>query len=196
MKHQAMCLLAPVLSCLLISGCVTPILRLNDLSEVSPQEAVIVGKFHIKYNGKDVKGGNVLFDAGKTQCLFDESGYVFGKFPSGRHSITTVIHPSGLMTHQFGPEELTCQLSGGGVINYIGDITFNWNGISSAAYVGTMAIPVAGVVGNVIKNSIITEGQLTVSVDSNEREMQAEFGRRFATDRKLKSALLLVKPPQ
>jgi len=194
MKSKIMRLMGLVLIGLFFSGCATS--RLTQLNDVGPNEAIAVAKFRFIYNGEVVtKGCNVIFDPvpafgfPKNQyILFDESGYVFMKLPSGVNSIRIVIHKSGLMQHHFQPEELTCQLSSGGVINYIGDVTFNWNGMGSGSAVGVTAL--TGVFGG----SLLTGGKVAVSVESNKGAAQTAFRQKFPTAQDVTLSSLVIKP--
>ena len=181
-----------IVSAIFATGCATS--KLTRLDDVSANEAVVIAKFHCVYNGKDVtKGCNVIFDpmpsfgTPKYQYILDESGYVFAKLPVGANAIRVVIHKSGLMQHHFTSEELTCQINGGGVINYIGDVTFDWKGMSSGAGVGVVAL--TGVIGS----SELTGGGVAVSVESNAAAAQEAFRQKFPNDRSLTPSLLVVK---
>jgi hypothetical protein len=194
MKSKIVRLMGLILIGLFLSGCATS--RLTQLNDVGPNEAIAVAKFQFIYNGKVVtKGCNVIFDPlpafgpPKNQyILFDESGYVFMKLPAGVNSIRIVIHKSGLMQHHFQPEELTCQLRGDGVINYIGDVTFNWDGMGSGSAVGVTAL--TGVVGG----SFLTGGKIAVTVESNKDAAQTAFRQKFPTAQNVTPSLLVVKP--
>jgi hypothetical protein len=189
MRYKRICLLGFALAGLSLSGCATN--RLTRLDDVSSEEAIVVAKFCIKYNGEDVtKGCNVVFNSfalAKNQFILDESGYVFGKLPVGLNSIRILVHKSGLMQHRFRSEELTCQLSGGGVINYIGNITFDWHGMGSGAGVAVV------VAGGMIGSTLLTGGDIAVLVESNTAEMQEAFRRKFSTDRNITTSLVVVK---
>jgi hypothetical protein len=190
MRYKMICLLGLVLAGLSLSGCVSQVTRLDNLSSVSSEEAIFVAKFRVTYNGEEMKVCNMLFDEAKTQCFLDGNNYVFAKLPIGRHSISHIIHKSGLMQHHFKPEELTFQLSGGGAINYIGDITIDWHGMGSGS--GVAVVAATGVIGS----GLLTGGEIAVSVDSNTAEAQEAFRRKFSTDRSLTPSLLVVKPRQ
>jgi hypothetical protein len=192
MRDKIVGLLGLVLAGTFFAGCATS--KLTRLDDVSANEAIAVAKFRCIYNGKDVtKGCNVIFDpmpsfgTPKYQYILGESGYVFAKLPLGANSIRVVIHKSGLMQHHFTSEELTCQINGGGVINYIGDVTFDWNGMSSGAGVGIVAL--TGVAGS----SALTGGGVAVSVESNAAAAQEAFRQKFPNDRGLTPSLLVVK---
>ena len=103
------------------------------------------------------------------------------------NSIRNVIHRSGLMQHHFGADELTCQLSGGGVVNYLGDITFDWNGMSSGSGMAIAAI-------SPLVNTFTTGGGTRVSVETNTPAALDAFRQKFKTDKSLTPSLLAVKP--
>ena len=195
MKLKVARSLGLVLIGLFFTGCATS--RLTQLNDVGQNEAIAVARFRFVYNGEVVtKGCNVIFDpipafigpVKNQYILFDESGYVFMKLPAGVNSIRIVIHKSGLMQHHFQPEELTCQLRGDGVINYIGDVTFNWDGMGSGSAVGVTAL--TGVIGG----SFLTGGKIAVSVESNKDAAQTAFRQKFPTAQDVTPSLLSVKP--
>jgi len=137
MGQRVICLLGVLLAGLYLSGCTTPV-NLTRLDEVSPDQAIVVGRFHVRYNGQDeTKGCNVVFRqwtfASPTECVLDESGYLYARFPVGKNPIQMIIRGSsyGLLLHRFPSGQLYCAVEGNGVINYIGDITFDWNGMNS-----------------------------------------------------------------
>jgi hypothetical protein len=188
MRNKIICLLGLVLAGLPLSGCVSQVARIDNLSSVSSEEAIVVAKFRVKYNGEEMKVCNLLFDEAKTQCFLEWNSYVFAKLPAGKHSISHIIHKSGLMQHHFKPEELTFQLSGGGVINYIGDITIDWHGMGSGS--GVAVVAATGVIGS----GLLTGGEIAVSVDSNTAEAQEAFKQKFSIDRIITPSLVVVKP--
>ena len=161
--------------------------KLTRLDNVSKDEAIVAGKFRIKYNGEDVtKGCDISIRPMYTQRL-DESGYVFAKLPVGAHSVWILTY--SYMQHRFDTDDLTFQLKGGGAINYIGDITMDWKGMSKGS---GLALGVAvGGWGNILG---ATKGKMVVSVKSNPEEIQAEIRRRFNSDQKVTPSLMVVKP--
>lgn len=176
-----------------LTGCANN--RIARLQDVPSAEAIVVAKFRILYNGEDVtKGSVVIFNplppvigTAKYQYVMDDSGYVFGTQPVGLNSINTIMHRTGLMQHRFKKDELTCQLAGGGVINYLGDITIDWNGHGKGFGVATAAV-------SPIFNALVTGGGIAVAVDQNVAAAQEAVRQKFGTDRLLTPALLVVKP--
>jgi hypothetical protein len=174
----------------LASGCASS--NLTDVKKVQPDEAMAVAKFRIIYNGKDVtKGCSILFNAPKTgytkyQYILDETGYVFARLRTGTNRISMVLHKYS--QHSFGPQELTCDLRAGDTVNYIGDITMEWNGVGSVA--GFTLIAVGGPLGSALG----TQGKLVVGVESHDAEAQQAFNAKFRSNRTLAPALLIVNP--
>lgn len=188
MGYKIVCLLCFVLIGLWLPGCANYFPRLDNLAVEKPDEALVVAKIRVIYNGEDVtKGCSVLFDS-KWSGTLDESGYIITRLPVGKYTFSHLIHNSGLMQHRFKAEELTMQIKGGDTINYVGDITFEWKGMNSAG--GVALIAFTGVVGN----GLLSGGDLTVVVESHEPQMQAEIKRRFAVERKLTPSYMVVKP--
>ena len=173
---------------LLLSGCVSSP-RIKDLAKVGPDKAIVVAKFRVIYNDKDItKGCNVIFN-NKQQFILDETGSVYAALPPGRNSIRNVIHKSGFMQHHFAIDDLTCDLVGGGVINYLGDITFNWHGMGSGS--GFLLAAISPVI-----SSVATGGGANVLVETNTAAAQGHFQEQFPGDHKFVPALLVVKPRQ
>lgn len=175
-----------------LTGCATG--QLKRLQDVSAGEAVAVAKFHILHNGEDqTQDCAVLFNTSaygeKYGVHFDASGYVVMKLPAGKNRLDMIC--TAWTRHLFAPEELTCEISGGGVINYLGDITMNWQGTGSGAVV--LSTIGGGIVGGALAGSA-TQGKLVVTVDSNLAAAQAVFRQKFPTDATLQPALLVVKP--
>lgn len=192
MCYRIVRLLALFLTSLFLTGCATT--KLTRLDDLSPTEGIAVVKFHILYNDKDVtKGCGVVFDplpsfgTPKNQFGLDDSGYVMTKLPVGQNSIRLIVHRSGLMQHRFAAGELSCQISGGGTINYLGDVTFNWNGMGTGSGFALAAV-------SPILNSLGTGGAVKVSVESNPAAAQAAFRQKFPNDLSLIPALLVGKP--
>ena len=175
-----------------LSGCLA--YNITQLKDVSSEEAIAVAKFRIVYNGEDVtKGSFVIFNAPDTgfvkyQFMLDETGYLFAKLPVGVNRIRFINHRSGFMQHHFGPEELTCQLSGSGVINYIGDITAEWKGKGTGS-----AFAITAATG-VFAQALFTQGKIRISVEANTAKTQEIVARKFATSKSITPALLAVKP--
>lgn len=116
------------------SGC--SIGRLSSIDDVSDHEIIAVGRAKVIYNGRDVtKGSNLVFNAPvygfpKYQCILDDSGYIFTKLPREYVSLTNLVHPEGLITKTVAKDQLVVNLKHCARVCYIGDITFDWNGIN------------------------------------------------------------------
>jgi hypothetical protein len=199
MRYKIYYLIALLLGVTLLSGCATGRTgRLTRLDDVSSDAGIVVAKFRFIYNGKDVtEGCNVVFDPAfgflpPNQFILDKSGYVFAKLPLGSNPIRLVIHKSGMMKHKFHEDELTCQVRGGGAINYIGDITFDWHGKGTASSTATQVgiIASTGLIGAAF---LTPQGELKVSVESNTATAQEMFRQKFATKQSVTPSLLVVK---
>jgi hypothetical protein len=189
MNHRTAATLVLLAFIVTLAGCAaTQVARLAD---VPPTEAIAVAKFRVLYNNEDVtKGSNVVFDrrgqSPKQQFILDDTGYIFGRFAVGTHSIDILVHKSGFLVHGFSPGELTCTLAGDGVLNYLGDITFTWEGMSSkegAALAGQSAIAA----------SMQTGGTIAVSLESRPDAAQQLLRQRFSADRSVTPALLVAR---
>ncbi len=187
MKLKAFYLLSLIVATLFLAGCAAK--NLNALEEAAPNEAIVVAKIRVIYNGEDVtKMSSVSFPGNPSavsvmdRVVLDETGYVFIKRPAGEDSIRVVTHRAGIISHDFDPKELTCQLSAN-EITYIGDITFEWTG-SSAGTAWTISL---------LSNNILKLcGDITVSVESNFDAAREAFREKFHTDRDMKISLLAV----
>jgi hypothetical protein len=194
MQNKMVNLLAMFLAGACLTGCVTK--GLSRLDDVSSQEAIVVAKFRILYNGKDVtkKNSYVYFNNVYAKgYVLDKSGYFFANLPVGTNSIRNVNH--GLVQHHFDPSELTCLITGGGVINYIGDITFDWHGAGQGPVIALMVAdqtlggsPMGGLYA-----MTGTGGNTMVAIETNVAAAQAVFQQKFATDKKLTLSPLIVK---
>ena len=194
MKNKIIRLLSLALAGLFLNGCASTN-ALTQLDKVSPDQAILVAKFRIIYNGDDVTTGCGVFleplpaFAGRAYPI-DESGYLYLTRPVGLNSIKILIHKSGLMQHRFYSDELTCQLAGGGVVNYIGDINIYWNGMGKGSAIGLTAL--TGILGN----NILTGGGVSAKVEDNTAAAQAAFQQKFSTTQTITPSLLVVKPHQ
>ena len=184
---------------LLVSGCATS--KLTRLEDLSPREAVAIAKIRVMLNGKDVtKDAAVLFNAPSTgipkyDYKVDENGYVFAKLPVGENSINYILHPDRITQHHFRSGELNFQLSEGRALYYVGDITFDWQGMGSSAN-WAIAIAVGGLLPGPLAGGAASQGRIVVAVESNPARAQEEFRRKFPNDRNVITSLLVVKPRQ
>lgn len=173
MKHNAIRLLGLLLTGWVVSGCATG--QFTELNRVPPDAAIAVAKFTIRYKDQDVtKGSTIIFNAPAFgsptySYVLDETGCVYAKLPVGVNSINFVVHKGGLIQHHFRSGEITCQCRGEGVLNYIGDITMDWQGSK-------------------------TLGKVGVAVASHAAEAQVQFRKKYPTDRTLTPSLLVVNP--
>jgi hypothetical protein len=182
-----------VLTCLIfICSCST--LRLTKIEDVSLNEAAAIVKINLKYNGEDVtKKSYILFNApsfGAAKHLIpDENGYIYAKLPLGTNSIDEILLVIGLgnVQHRFNTGELTFQLNQAQAIYYLGDLTIDWQGVGSGT-AATMSIGL-GVVG-----SLLTQGDIIVSVESNINGAQEAFRKKFQTQLEIIPSLVVVKP--
>jgi len=181
---------------LLFTGCASSRV-LTSVEKVSPEQAMAIGKFRLNYNGKDVtKDLVIVFNDGAFRL--DEGGYLFWEGPVGPNAIRAVMKKGGVIKHNFGAEDLTFQLAGGGVVNYLGDITVNWQGMGNGAAWATLVGGelAGGIAGGVIIQDQVTKGKIVISVETNTAAAQTAFRQKFSTDKTLTPALLVVKPRQ
>ena len=196
MGNKIIGLLGLALAGLLLNGCATSRI-LTSVDHVSPEQAIVVGKFQVLYNGKDMtKDAVIAFD--RSAFRLDESGYLFLECPVGQNAIRAVMERGGVIKHNFGAEDLTFQLAGGGVVNYIGDITVNWHGMGKGAAWGSLigGELVGGIAGGAIIQDQATKGGIMITVETNTAAAQAAFQKKYSTDRPLTLSLLVVKPQQ
>ncbi|MEI6077026.1 MAG: hypothetical protein WCS94_15710 [Verrucomicrobiota bacterium] len=189
MRNKIIGLLGIVLSSMFLSGCATKG-TITNLDKVKPDDAIMVAKFRILYNGEDVtkKCALMFGSASGFECALDETGYIFAQVSPGPLNLKFVCI-RGWSGHSFEPDEITCQLAGGGVVNYLGDVTVDWQGKSRGSIMALSIVsPIAG--------SVTGVGTTTVSVGSHLAEAQAAFQRQFKTNRILTPALLVVKTQQ
>ncbi|MBF0569299.1 MAG: hypothetical protein HQL18_00785 [Candidatus Omnitrophica bacterium] len=196
MKYKLGCLMGLIVVVLSVSGCA--ISSLTRLDNIAPSEAIAIAKIHIIYNGKDMSNrSNVLFNEWgggfpKYQYIVGQDGYIFARLPIGMNGMSGIVHGSGL-SHFIAQGEITCQLKGGGVVNYLGDITFNWNGKASGSEAGAF-FRSSTPLGMLLMSSP-DQGTIRVVIESNVKEAQEVFRRKFPDSQaEITAALLEVKP--
>ena len=178
---------------LFLSGCATG--RLSRLEDVSPDEAAIIARIKVKYNGEDVtKGSGIAINLPSTGAPMykywaDENGYIIGKAPLGINSIDLVSAGPmavGRFSHIFKSKELSFELNRGQEIFYLGDITFDWHGIEYGAAQVAVGF---GAIG-----SLATQGSVSVSVESDVSKAEEIFRKKFPNHLATIPSILIIKP--
>jgi hypothetical protein len=94
------------------------------LDSLRPDEAAIVGKVDVIYNGR-LSTDNCGIELAGAHYKLDPSGLVFLKVKRGTHSLMTLAcHDISLYHYQFRDARLVAE--GGGVITYFGNATVTW----------------------------------------------------------------------
>jgi len=160
--------------------------KLARLDQVSPNEAIAVARFRVIYNGEKVTKNNYVYfnSTYGGEHAFKDDEYMFFKLPAGKNNIQNVCH--SLVQHHFEPDELTFNLAGGGTINYLGDITFVWDGMNSAGATGMALL-------SPIASMYLTGGGTKVSVESHPASARDALRQRYGVDRVVTPSLLKVK---
>ena len=169
----------------LLSGCATVCPKINspaDLRTLLPDEVIVAARFRIMCNGKDVtKACNVKFDAYgfiDFPCMLDETGYVFAKFPVGKHWVNTIRIAASTQVdaYAFCEKDITFQVIGGSAVTYIGDITVDWRPSTGTALSKNGPAYALGA-------SLWTPKTINVSVKADADAAQRAFREKFQTDR-------------
>lgn len=173
-----------IVSVLFASGCCSYSF-LNRLDNLSSNEAIVIAKIHILYNDKDVsKGSHVFFNTWdsngvfKYQYVVGQDGYIFARLPVGTNGIGCITQKNGYLTHNINKGELVCQLKGGGVINYLGDINVNWNGNVSGSDKVRGFLRTSSLLGTLLMSQP-EHGQIGVAVESHVKEATEAFRKKF-----------------
>lgn len=120
----------------LISSCASSKLSKTDV--ISDAETVIIGKFTILNNGKDVtKNSRIYFDENTKGILtyrLDETGLMIMKLPKGNHYIKLVYTPYGSANLPDGYTSISVPESG--KTYYIGNIEIDGSGLFQKKFSG------------------------------------------------------------
>jgi hypothetical protein len=123
---------------LMAAGCATTVADFR-LDSVQPDEAAIVGKVDVLYNGKRFTENCSIGLAGASYKL-DASGLVFFKVKRGAHDLGTLICQDVSPYHyEFAGARLVAE--GRGAITYFGNATVTWKtdgGFKVAAMFGAI----------------------------------------------------------
>jgi hypothetical protein len=200
MKYKFCFFVNLILAVLFVSGC-CPYSFLKRLDNLEPNEAIAIAKINILDEGKDVsEGSHVFFNTwdshgvAKYQYVVERDGYIFARLPVGTNGISCITQRNGYLTHNINKGELTWQLKGGGVINYLGDININWNGKVSSSDKMRGFLRTSSLLGTLLISQP-EHGQISVTVESNVKEATEAFRRKFPdckTD--ITPVLIDVKP--
>jgi hypothetical protein len=163
--------------------------------DASPTEAIVVGKFHIRYNGEDVTdGAAVLFDEhvwGNSIAVVGSDGWVMVKLPLGMHHIDRLgfaKFPKGQFHYDFAPGQVAFSPTKGGAVYYIGHVDIDWNGQ------GFKVSQFFGLVG-AIADQMANDGEATVTVTDDSTDARQMLLQKYSTDVTLEKSLLpSVKP--
>jgi hypothetical protein len=192
-----------LLALALLAGACANTGRLESLAQLKGDEAIVVGRFKVLYNGKDATQDNwIAFDQPKTGLihhpyLFDETGYMVTALPVGEHALN-LLHVGKLAEHihWFEPP-LTFTVARPGEAYYVGDVTIDWGGAGTAATLaaGFGSVALAGVFGY-SGVQYLMRGEVTVSVESKASDAEAALKRKLGGDRSLVPALLGANSPR
>lgn len=178
--------IAALLVGLAAAGCALP----SPTLDAAPNEAVVVGKFQVRYNGADVTdGAAVLFDEhvwGTSAALVGSDGWLMRKLPLGQHHIDRIgfaKFPSGQFHYDFTPEQTLFVPTKGGGVYYIGHIVIDWQGQSFKVS------QFFGAVGAIV-DQMANDGVATVIVTDDSNDAHQMLQRKFSRDVALEKALV------
>jgi hypothetical protein len=193
------------LSCIIISllvccclGCGIPQVHVKDaedLTSLSPNEAIVLAKIRILYDGNDVtQKTNVTFcnstEASLCSSRFSyymatgvsKTGYMFARMPVGSNWLAFINFSfSSTFTFQ-GKDHLTFTLSKPGQVYYIGDITIDWISESTGRTVARHISPFP----------VATGGEATLTLQDALADAQKAFNEHFGSNLKVESSLARV----
>ena len=158
--------------------------------DASPTEAIVVGKFQIRYNGKDVTdGAAVLFDEhvwGTSAVSLGADGWMIAKLPLGAHHVDRIAFakfPSGHFHYDFPPGQVGFNAVKGGSVYYIGHVDIDWNGQSFKVS------QLFGAVG-AIADQMANDGTAVLKVTDNSTDARQMLVQKFSQDVLVEKALL------
>ena len=169
------------------AGCaVGPAQNLN----VQPNEAAVIGKISIIYNGDDVtENAQVLFNEhvwGSYAYLVPKDGWIVTKLPLGQNNLDRLVFARflrGVYHHDFTSQQTGFTLTDNQHVNYIGHIVVNWNGT------GFKPSQLFGLVGAVI-DEMSSDGQLQLAVKNEQPEAVRKVKEQYGIDAPLVASLV------
>lgn len=164
--------------------------RLEDLN-VPHNEAAVIGRIQITYNGTDVTEGSGIFfnekNLGTYSYLVPKGGWILTRLPLGTNHLERVAaHKglSGLFHYDFNPRQTSFRVNDSTRVYYIGHINVDWTGDAyKAPY---LALGLVGVLIDEASN----DGRVILSVEANETEAARKLKERFGSDKAITSALI------
>ncbi len=175
-----------LLATVLAAGCAVQ----KPTLEAKADEAVVVAKFQIRYNGDDVTdGAGVLFDEhvwGSHGASVPNDGWVIAKLPLGTHHLDRIgfsKFPAGQFHYDFSPEQTAFTTDKGGRVYYVGHVRIDWNGQSFKAS------QFFGAVGAIV-DQMANDGVATVTVTDDLTDVRSALLAKFGTDVALEKALV------
>lgn len=186
--------LAAMLSVMLLSGCASHNM-VKELSDVTQDEIIVIGKFNIAYNGEDVTERTSIVMSRRDQLVGpylphvpDAQGYVYGRFPKGKRiTVDSLLLRAGALQGHMGhpgKDDVYLEVQGDGPF-YMGDLTVTWMGPSAAASILAVEPYM------LIRNKVMRK-DLDIDVTSNLQAAQDAFNKKFNTNAVLKESLATV----
>lgn len=151
--------------------------KLTTKDTVSENETIIIGKFTIQNNGKDItKNAKIYFDENSKGVLsyrLDESGLFIMKIPKGNHFLKLIYTSYG--SANLPDAYANLQLNSSEKVHYIGNIEINGTGVLQKKF--------RGIVQDVQAKDL-KERKIPITVTDNPKEAteiyQQEFGKQKA----------------
>lgn len=174
-----------------LSGCVGS--KLSSLDGVRPNEAIVIARFRILYNGQDVTSGtNVVFNLGtvsvlpRYQYILEDDGLYFATLPTGQNTLDLVT--GTFIGHRFSGDQLSFDLPESGRVYFLGDITMDWHGR------GRGSATALAIAAGPILSALFADGEIEVAVGSDSSAIEAAFRTDFPAAPPAIPALLRANP--
>lgn len=165
-----------IISVVLLSGCAS-----KEITTLTPRsgECIVAYKAEVLYKGADVTDKSALFFNGEQFGVPNESGSLkIISLPCQNNYLSAITYYvggfKGIIEHQFENGDTSFQASEG-KINYLGDITFNWQWHDESVGVGEI---IGGLVGGLMINK---KGEILLESKDNSMVTAEYLEKHFNT---------------
>ncbi|MEW6609454.1 MAG: hypothetical protein AB1414_18755 [bacterium] len=170
----------------LVVGC-APTRKLVTLN-VDPNEAIVIGRLSVSYNGEDVTQKVTLFFNeimwGKYSYKTDETGYIFTYLPLGKNHFARIAYKDFI--YNFPKDYATFDLTTNSAVNYIGDLKVEWNGPK-------FKMPnMFGMLG-ALADEAVNDGKIEITVLNKSKECKEIFDKHYPNQMGLREELVKIK---
>jgi hypothetical protein len=187
--HRTISLLILAAAC---AGCATK--PLSSL-QVASNEAAVIGRVRIVFNGDDVTDGSLLLfnerKWGTYTYKVPSDGWIITKLPLGSASIARISFAKfmqGNFFYDFTPEQTGFNLGSSQNVYYMGDLVVDWTG---RGFKPSMLFGPAGA----IVDQMSSDGTPKMAVNDNRAAAMQELTARFGPGTHLAFSLVGRSPP-